>query len=369
MMDGELSIQGTLAETTVPDLIRNLIKTAETAIVSIEHVDQQDNIYFAEGKIVYATTTDPDFGLAEVLLRTGDLSVEQYNDALEKATGAKKTGALLCELGYLNPDELTRAIEHQVVDIVMRTLAVRSGSYTIEFVTELDSSIIALPISTERLVLDAIAKIDYWSLIARGVGRFERVLRQADDADSRVYHLDLNDEESHIYTLTSEPHSVQTICDRSYLSDFRTCRTLWALLTVNLLDDSPEGVVSRHRAELERELELEALVERYNSAYQTIYNAVQRKIGDYIYDFVDRIVPHLSPEVLPYLSGVNLLNEGRVDFDQLLNNLIASGSEDRMMIVGNVLNELLYGWIFEIRKEFGTALEDELAAVVASIRE
>jgi hypothetical protein len=366
--DGDLSIQGTLEETTVPDLFRNLLKSSETAVVSLDADQRHDTIYFADGKIVFATTSDDDLGLAEVLLESGELNLDQYRDALERSTGAKKIGTILCELGYLKTDELIRAVERQVTRIVSHALAFRSGSYTIEFLSELGREIVTLQLPTDRVMLDGVARIGRWSLISRGVGKLERILSQAPDADRRIYHLDLTDEESHVYSLLSEPLSVAALCERSYLSNFVTCRTAWALLSVNLLDDAATEAADRTRAEYERELELEAAVERYNSAYQSIYAIVHRRIGDYIHDFVDRIVVHLSPEVLPYLSGVNLLNEGRIDFDQLLNNLIASGSEDRMAIVNNVLNELLYAWILEIRKEFGTDLEGEISPVVASIR-
>ena len=94
-----------------------------------------------------------------------------------------------------------------------------------------------------------------------------------------------------------------------------------------------------------------------------------QKIGDHVYDFMDRVVLHLSPETVPYLSGMTLINEGRVDFDQLFNNMIKSGSTDHTMVVQNVLNELLYGWILEIKSEFGgTSLEKEVVALVNSLK-
>jgi len=43
-MSEELSIQGTLAETTVPDLFRSLIRSSETAIVSLEGLGRTDVI-------------------------------------------------------------------------------------------------------------------------------------------------------------------------------------------------------------------------------------------------------------------------------------------------------------------------------------
>ncbi|HVR43861.1 MAG TPA: DUF4388 domain-containing protein [Thermoanaerobaculia bacterium] len=367
-MSEELTIQGTLAETTVPDLCRSLIRSAETAVVTLEAIGRHDSIYLRRGKIVYAATSDPDLGLAEVLLRNGEIGIHDYIRATESATSHQRIGSVLCELGYLKPEELVRALERQVSDVVIHALAYRSGSYTIEFTADFDREIPRLPIQTERLLLDGVGRITEWSLVSRGVGKMERTLRQAADGDSRIYHLDLREDETIIFELLSEPQSVGSICARSYLSNFQTCRTLWALLAVNLVEDE-EGIRrDARRSELEREMELESRVESYNSAFQLIFGIVYQEIGDHIYDFLDRVVLHLSPEVLPYLSGINLMNEGRVDFDQLLNNLISSGSTDRNDIVNSVVNELLYGWIFEIRAEFGARLEDRIAPVVDGLK-
>jgi L-arabinose isomerase len=110
------------------------------------------------------------------------------------------------------------------------------------------------------------------------------------------------------------------------------------------------------------------LVEKYNSLFQSIFGLVFQKIGDHTYDFTDRVLTHLSPESMPYLSGMNMVNEARVDFDQLLNNLIASGSADHSAVVQSVLNELLYGWIVEIKREFGAAMESEVVGMAEAVR-
>lgn len=368
-MSEELKIEGTLAETTVPDLLRSLVRNAESGIVSLESMERHDHIYVSEGRIVYATSSDSDLGLAEVLLRSGDINLSQYQTAQERVVGSKRIGSVLVELGFLKPDELIRAVERQVSNIVWDTVAFRSGSYMVEFTSEFPHEILVLTINTERLIMDGIHRVVTWSLIERGLGRRSRVLRQVPGSDSRVYHLDLTEEENHVWSLVAETGTVESICDRSYLSNFGTCRTVWALLTVNLVEDAEASAIQEQRAAVADELELESEVEKYNSAFQQIFGVVFQKIGDHIYDFTDRVVLHLSPEVLPYLSGINLMNEGRVDFDQLLNNLIASGSADKHPIVQSVLNELLYGWIYEIRTEFGDQLESQVAPIVNSLRQ
>jgi hypothetical protein len=308
-------------------------------------------------------------GLAETLLRMGELNIQQYNTAMERLVVARRIGALLCELGYLKPDELTRAAERQASAIVLDAMSYRTGAYTIEFTSEFPEGIIMLPLATERLILDGVRRIEYWSLITRGVGRPDRVLEQVPGADTRTFQLELTDDESHVLNLFADPQSVEDLCARSYLSNFQTFRTVWGLLAVNLIQDAEVAVVDEKRAAVETEYELEALVEKYNTVFQSVFGLVFRKIGDHVYDFMDRVVLHISPETMPYLSGTSFVNEGRIDFDQLLNNLYASGSSNHGRVVQAVLNELLYGWVYEVKAEFsGQPLESEVIRLAESVK-
>jgi len=367
-MSDTLSIHGSLSETTVPDLFRSIVRSGETAIVSLDASGRNDTIYFHDGKIVSASSTDPDMGLAETLLRMGDLNIQQYNHAMERLVLARRVGGLLVELGFLKPDDLSRAAERQASAIVLDAMSYRTGTYTIDFTAEFPDNIITLQLSTERLMLDGVRHIEYWSLITRGVGRLDRMLEQVPGADTRTFQLELNDDENHVLSLLSDPQSVEDLCARAYLSHFQTCRTVWGLLAVNLIQDTEIAVVDEKRATVESEYELEAVVERYNNVYQDIFGLVFQKIGDHIYDFTDRVVRHLSPETLPYLSGITFVNEGRIDFEQLLNNLYASGSRDHGSVVQNICNELLTGWMYEIKTEFGSTLESQVAAITGALR-
>jgi len=367
-MSEDLSIQGTLAETTVPDLFRSLFRSSETAMLSLEAIGRNDVIYFQEGRVIFASSSDPDMGLGEILLRTGELNLQQYSTAMERTVMARRVGSVLVELGYLKPDELMRAAERQANAIVMNAMSYRTGSYTIEFTAEFPEGIIALPLSTERLILDSVRRIEYWSLIQRGISRLDRMLELAPGADTRSYSLELSDEESHVLSLLSDPQTVEMLCARSYLSNFNTCRTIWALLTGNFIQDAGSEAVSEKRAAEESEYEMEALVERYNGVFQAIFAVVFQKVGDHVYDFMDRVVLHMAPETMPYLSGMNMVNEGRLDFDQLYNNLVASGSVNHAQVVQSVLNELLTGWIFEVKSEFGAALESQVVKLASAVR-
>lgn len=367
-MSDNLSIQGALAETTVPDLFRSIVRSGETAVVSLDAIGRNDAIYFSEGRLVFASSSDPDMGLAETLLHSGELSIEQYQNAMDRIVVARRIGALLCEMGYLKPDELTRAVERQASAIVLHAMAYRTGSYTIEFLSELPEGILTLPLSTERLILDGVRRIEHWSLITRGVGRLDRVLEHVPNADTRTFQLELTDDESHVLNSLAGPQTVNDLCARSYLSNFQTLRTVWGLLAVNLIQDAQAEEVGEKRAAIETEYELEAVVEKYNGVFQKIFSLVFQRVGDHVYDFADRVAMRVSPGTLPYLSGMAFVNEGRVDFDQLLNNLYASGSSSHATVVQTVLDELLYGWFYEVKSEFGAELEAEAVRAAGTLR-
>src|SRR5437763_15265218 len=98
MSEDDLSIQGTLAETTVPDLFRSLVRSGETAVVSLDAIGRNDVIYFQEGRIIYASSTDPDMGLCEVLLRSGEIDLQPSITVMDRIVEERRIGTSHVEL-------------------------------------------------------------------------------------------------------------------------------------------------------------------------------------------------------------------------------------------------------------------------------
>lgn len=370
-MSEDLTIQGSLAETTVPDLFRTIIRSRENAVVSVAGDFRQDSFYFRDGHLAFASSTSADLGLADVLLVSGELSLNQYRDVTERAGTARRVSDVIIEAGVMKREDLARAIELQITRIVDEAITLASGEYTIEFLTDFPSEVTAVSIDSDKMILAAIGHVARWSVVERGIGSVDRVVRQVSGADARAFALELTDAESHVLGIVSEPLSIAAVCERSYLPNFVVCRTVWALLVAGLVEDvreSTDDADDERREMISTEYELEGEVERYNTASQELFSVVFQKIGDYSFDFVDRIVSRLSPQNLALLSGMSMVNEGRVDVDQLLTNLATSAPREKRRIVGDLMNELLQGWILEIRTEFGDQLDSAIATAQGKIR-
>src|SRR5699024_3754229 len=86
-----------------------------------------------------------------------------------------------------------------------------------------------LHLSTENLFLEGIRRSRAWSQVTRAIGDIGTVFFPTGNTEM-LYKLELTPEEQDILGHVNGRATVEHICDVSYLSNFETCRILWALL-------------------------------------------------------------------------------------------------------------------------------------------
>ena len=143
----------------------------------------------------------------------------------------------------IEPEELMPAVEQHVRDILMDLVCWNRGDYELVMRTRAGAAtdnVVALNISTENLILEGIRRCRSWSQILRGIGATSsRVPVPTGDTDV-LYKLDLSSEEQEVLAQVNGRSTIEQICQVSYLSNFETCRILWALLVL--------GVIRREKA-------------------------------------------------------------------------------------------------------------------------
>lgn len=360
-----LTLQGKLE--AVPELLRTMLGNQGIASLTLKRDGTEIVLYFENGRILHATTTDPDLGLADVLLSHGDLSLDQYlsiQEQLRKRASAVE--ALTCA-GTLSPDELLHAFDLQAQEILQEAFRWTSGTYTMVLEDHLPPNIIPLKLHTERLVIQAVRNISRYSVIRRGLGPLHRMFMHRAGQDSRLYQIELTDEENHIFSLLETPRSIHEVCGMSYLPNIETLRVLWALWVVRLLE---EGKVQTQKDQAqEEEFTLGALVESYNNAFARIYELVYQELGEETMGFTAEVYSRLSGDARQYLEASALSEEGRLDYDTLMHTLSRRHVANRSQVLMDLMNEILYAWVLQVRLRFGEKLQAEVDKTINEIRE
>lgn len=261
-----MSLSGRIEEHCFAEILRNLLRSKDTAIVRMERERVAKCVHVQNGRIVFAQSSDPDDRLGECLLREGMISVEQYDQSGRLIRPGKKQGTILVELGYITPAELVKGVRLQVEHVVTDLLSWRQGAFRIDMGDQQPADVISLNISTESLLFRGIKRGAGWSQVLRGLGgTLDSTLLRTADFDTTLYKLDLADDESHVVSLVNGRLSAAQVCAMSYLSNHDTCLTLYALTCCGVIEAGhPRDAETLFREQV-AELEMQEIREAISS--------------------------------------------------------------------------------------------------------
>ncbi len=131
-----------------------------TGTLTVRTAHAEKSVHMKDGQIIYASSTDTQDRLGEILIREGKLSRENLETALQmhkKSGGFKKLGALLVEKGFVAPKELFAGLKIQVKEIIYRLFLEEDAQYRFE--DSLPPGVIQLQIDIEELIVEIIQRI------------------------------------------------------------------------------------------------------------------------------------------------------------------------------------------------------------------
>lgn len=366
--DEPLTLRGEIRSSSVPALLRSLLGSGETGFLTFRNAAVTKSIYMKDGRIVNAASTDPDERLGELLLLRGRITTRQYLEASKMIRPGRRLGAILVEMGAIDPDELIPAVEEQIREVLLELLTWTQGQYEV-VMKEVDAdSVVSLSINADNLILEGIRRTRAWSSVMRGIGNIESVPALTDHRDV-LMRIELTPEEQEVLAHVNGRSTIEQICNVSFLTHFETCRILWALQILGVVRWSlpAETHSAGERAKAAQgELDLGDVVERFNQMFHRIYATLSERQGAGVDELMDDVMREVSLSYASLFDGVDLRNYGRVDFEQMLANVADLPSDRRRALMVAALNELVFALQLSVRKRHGA---EEATAVAGIIKE
>jgi hypothetical protein len=363
--DDDLTIKGEIENSSVPELLNSIVNSGETGILTFRNGDVTKSLYIQGARVVFAASTDPDERLGESLLVRGKITARQYLEASKLIRPGRRLGAILVEMQALDPDELLPAVEQQVRDVLMDLFTWTSGEY--EFVIkEMDKdSLLVINIATENLLLEGIRRTRAWSRVFRGIGDIEAIPVTTGNTEV-LMKLELNEEEQDVLSHVNGRSTIEQICQVSYLSNFETCRILWAFTVLGVVKRRPElgERVSEEVSVQQGDLDLEEVVEKFNQMFGRIYSFLQGRHGRDVDSFMDKALDEVSRQYGALFAGVDLKNYGRADFETMLANVADLPAEKRRQLMIGGLNELVFILQLGVRTKYGAQEEAVTTGII-----
>jgi hypothetical protein len=229
----EPAIEGSLARRDFPHLVQDLAKRQWSGVLTLTHQGVR-NVVVREGRLVFATSSNPDDRLGELLLRRGRLSLRQLVEAGSAVRPGKRLGTILVEQGVLGPKDLVGAVVEHTQEIIYGAFQWTEGLFKLDAGADSAESI-TLNMRTPDLIFEGMRRIDAWSRIDRGMGGLEARFVRSPTALEVARSMALPPAHLDIVTRLEGELSVEVICAASSLSSFEVCRSLWSYEVIGLV--------------------------------------------------------------------------------------------------------------------------------------
>src|SRR5262245_7802855 len=362
-----LTLRGRLEESSVPELLRSVLSSGETGVLTFTNGDVTKSVDMHQGKVVFAKSNNPDERLGECLLLRGKITARQYLEASKLIRPGRRLGAILVELGALESEDLLPSLELHVRDILLDVFTWSHGDYELVMNQPGPEDVITLNIPWENLVLEGIRRTRSWTGLQRGIGSVDSA--PVPTGNSEVLHrLDLTEEEQDILSHVNGRTTVERICEASYLPHFETCRLLWAFNVLGLIRHTQGGEaaqVEEGAREREQEMVLEVIVETLNQMLNRIYACLRGRLGDDAVDaFMAGALARVQGRYETLFYGVDLKQYGRADYDQMLANVADLPAEQRKRLMVSGLYALVNAVQVGVREAKGGQEEAVVSGII-----
>jgi len=250
-----MALQGTLQDFSLADIFQLIGIQKKTGVLTLKSDQETVTVAFADGNVVGADSTQRriEDRLGTVLVKSGRLTEAQLQDALrQQRSTLKRLGTILVEGQFLDADGLSDALQVQISQLVYRLFRWTAGSYHFSQEAKVDDDReLVAPMSAESILMEGARILDEWPMVEKGIHSMQAVWRHANVEIARASGaaaagkadgeaagaVTLSETERLVYGLVDGKRPVQEIVDRSALSEFETCRTLYELVSRQLLEE------------------------------------------------------------------------------------------------------------------------------------
>ncbi|HYV17650.1 MAG TPA: DUF4388 domain-containing protein [Verrucomicrobiae bacterium] len=228
--------EGILSSATFPALLYSILKRADTGVLTLTGDTSEKTIYVRDGRPIFATSSDRDDRLGQVLFKTSQVSLDGLMNAVEVSVkSGKRLGTVLVEQGLIQPHELVEGVRVQVRSIIHSLFLWTRGSYRYAPGALPTDEVITLKLSPGDLILEGIRTIDSWGRIWEAVGPLEATYKTTERLEPLVKDMTLSLEEWNLLSHCEQPVLLKDLCRLSPVADFEICRFLWAAQTLGIV--------------------------------------------------------------------------------------------------------------------------------------
>ncbi|HUU56813.1 MAG TPA: DUF4388 domain-containing protein [bacterium] len=334
-----MTFKGDLETINLPDVLQLLSSARKSGALSIRRGAEEKRLYFREGLLVYASSTDEREKLGSVLVRESYIdedAVVRVRASQEKS--GRPFGLCLLEQGKIPHEKLITGLKTQARMIITNLFQWWGGHFEFIDGDQAWPEEISVGFDIQGIIMDAAAAVDEWNRIKGMVPDLDVILEVVPAPVKGNGAVEFDDTEWHVLSLLNGYRSVVDVAAASNLSDIETCSVVCRLLGRGVI--RPKATAAKEGAvPLGEPSGAEALLGIYNELFAQVFFAVSEEAGaEAVRELNDAASARSGAS--PFLKGCWVAAKGVLSRASVLRNFLAADPETRDEELAAVLFEL-----------------------------
>lgn len=367
-----MGLSGNLKSSSFSDILQLINMGDKTGTFAIKKGDSKKKIYFKNGKVIYATSSDKDELLENFLLKKDKINRKELEKAkdLQEETG-RGFASTLVYLNILPKEEVADLVKTHVQEIIFEIFSWDEGEFEFQEDELPDTENVINALNTMNILMEGTRRIDEWEEIKNKIPADNTVLTISPEEFAQKDEIKLKPEEGKVLSLVDGERSIEEIKEKNTAGELATCRAIYGLLTAGWIRESGKKELKSVKME-ERERILEGLVDLFETMLERIKALFLQKIGEGGRKTFKSVLEKQAQDD-ELLQNIRMDEEGNLDFTNFLELSKNLPEESRFHQVSNSLMNLVEAELEKAKMILGssiiTSLKEDFSEETKSIME
>ncbi len=191
---------GSLAAVTVPEAVQFIFTSLKTGVLLLAFGEgrggapsaperlRRKSIYFRDGQIAFASSSDLADRLGQVLRRAGMVSPADLERCSRLVRSGRPLGQVLVDEGVLTAAQLYEGVSLQVKEILLNAFVETDGTFAFLEGPADERNAVKLPQRTRDLLLEGMRRLEEADALAQALGGRRAVLARGPEAERPLTH-------------------------------------------------------------------------------------------------------------------------------------------------------------------------------------
>ncbi|MBN1936973.1 MAG: DUF4388 domain-containing protein [Anaerolineae bacterium] len=233
-----MALKGNLQDFSTTQLLNLVHLARKSGALQVDQDSQTAELFFQEGKIIFASLTGFDGLLTAMLARAGKLSPGQAK-AIQSRTQErddKRLAMILIQNGYVSKEDVVQSATQYVLDVVYRLFTWTFGEFFFEPSKQPDRNRLVVPIDLGNVIMEGSRRVQEWERLQDELPDLDMALKFTDRPDAKLRNISLSAEEWKVISYVKPANSIRRIAQANNMNDFQIRRIVYGMLQAGLVE-------------------------------------------------------------------------------------------------------------------------------------